>query len=194
MEDFEGKNAWNFAHCFKILCTLSQKTWAFFGNFFSGFSQLPSARPEECFVENQFFLQTKLCILYEFWSCTDFFVPWHISYLGESKQQCTCLYENFLKIYFDKTFFSNCLDLEWRNLCFLVRSKGRFCKTLAYVSERENFQEKNIWTSDFSSILNVDPKELGNYWEEFGGDVETKFYLYRGAFTEYCFWKKVLKN
>ena len=194
MEDFEVKNASNFAHCFKILWTLSQKTWAFFGKFFSGFSQLLSARPEEYFAENQFFLQTKLCFVDEFWSCTEFFVPWQISYLGESKQQCTCLDENISKIYFDKMFFLNCLDLELRNFCFLGRSKGWFCKTLAYVSERENFQKKNTWTSDFSSILNVDPKELGIHWEEFGGDVRTKLELYRWTFYRVLFLKESVKN
>ena len=104
-----------------------------------------SARPEECFAENQFLLQTELCFLYEFSSCTDFFVPWQIGYLGESKQQCTCLDENISKIYFEKMFSLNCLYLELRNLCFLGRSKGRFCKTLAYVSERENFQKEKIF-------------------------------------------------
>ena len=58
LEDFEGKNMFETLHIFSnFLGIWDKKIRASFRKFFSEFSQMPSARPQECFVENQFFHQ-----------------------------------------------------------------------------------------------------------------------------------------
>ena len=51
------KHVWNFAHCFKFSWNLRQKNKSFTRKLFSELSQIPSARPQESFAENQFFYQ-----------------------------------------------------------------------------------------------------------------------------------------
>ena len=51
------KHVWNFAHCFKFPWNLRQKKKSFIQKIFSELSQMPSARPQESFEENQFFYQ-----------------------------------------------------------------------------------------------------------------------------------------
>ena len=58
LEDFEEKkHVWNFALCFKFPLNFRQKYKSFIQKIFSELSQMPSARPQESFAENQFFYQ-----------------------------------------------------------------------------------------------------------------------------------------
>ena len=74
LEDFEGKNVWNLAHCFNFLWTLSQKTQAFYGKFLSGFSQVPLAGPDEYFAEKKFFFRRNFVFCMNFGAAA-FFCP-----------------------------------------------------------------------------------------------------------------------
>ena len=160
-------------------------------NIFQG-SHNCHLRVQRSFLRKIIAFPDNFLFLFEFWSCS-FFVPCQISYVSESKHQCRCLDENFLKFLLAKNaLFSTVWTLSWET-CVLREKLGHVFQNCSVRVRARKLPEKSIWTSDFSSILKVDPKELGIYWEEFGGDVETKLYLYRGIFTEYCFWKKVLK-
>ena len=106
LEDFEEKkHVWNFAHFFKTLWNLTEKNKSFIRKYHSELSQMPSTRPQESFAEKQFFYQRNYVSCLKFGSAAIFFVPWHISYLGEPKQQCTCLEETFVGTLIWKTVF-----------------------------------------------------------------------------------------
>ena len=73
---------------------------ALFGKFFAGLSQLPSASPEECFAEDDFFARRNFALCINFAAAATFLF-FGQSYLGVSKQQFTCVEEKW-KIYSEK--------------------------------------------------------------------------------------------
>ena len=132
MEDFEEKNMFENLHIVsKFFGIWDNKIIALFGKFLSELSQIPSAPPQDSFAEHQFFYQRNYVFCLKFGSAAIFFVPWNLSYLGEPKQQCTCLQETFVGTLLWKTFFFKFSDFEPRNLVFLWKNNGTFVKTVA---------------------------------------------------------------
>ena len=127
----EKKRVWNFAHWFKILWNLRQKNKSFTRKI--SFRVVTSAIRASTgkFCGKSIFYQTNYVSCLKFGSAAIFFVPWQISYLGEPKQQCTCLEETFGGTLLSKTVFFNCSDFEQRNLDFFWKNKGTFVKTVA---------------------------------------------------------------
>ena len=132
-------------HVWNLFRFWAQKIGLFFKQTFSGISQLPSVRPEEIcgkwfLFQEEFMFFVWVLELQQFFSA-----PWQICYLGEPKQQCTCLEETIVGTLLWKTvFFLNCLDFEQKNLEFLWKNNGTFFKTVAYVSVQKMFRKKDL--------------------------------------------------
>ena len=187
------KLVWNFAHCFKILWNLRQKNKSF--NRKISFRVVTNAIRASTgkFCRTSFLLPEKICFLFETWICSNFFVPWQKSYLGEPKQQCTCLQETFVGTLLWKTvFFSIVRTLSREIWTFYGKRMARLSKLQRKWPSEKN-SGKCFRIADLSSILNVDQEEFGIYRKKLGWDFKTNFYVSRGTLTEQRFWQKVFK-
>ena len=129
MEDFADKNMFETLHIVSnFLGIWGKKIRALFRKFFSELSQMPSARPQEIFAENQVFYQRNYVYCLKFGSAAIFFVPWQISYLGEPKQQCMCLEETFVGTLLWKTVFFDCRTLSRETWTFYGKIMARLSK------------------------------------------------------------------
>ena len=101
LEGFEGKNVWNFAHCFNFFRTLNLKSKTLSRKIFSRIATTV-VRP----FRGTFWWFFHRCFLFHFWSLDDYFlVFWQRNYLSGSKKQSTCIEENVVGKFFWKTVF-----------------------------------------------------------------------------------------
>ena len=166
---------------------------ALFGKFLSELSQMPSARPQEVFAENQFFYQRNYVFLLEIWICSDFFCPVANKLSRWSKTAMHVFRGNICGNFTLKKCFHQLFGLWAEKLGLFMEKQWHVCQNCSISVRPKKFPEKYFWIADMSPVLNVDQGEFGIYRKKLGWGFKTKFYVSKGTLTEQCFWQKLFK-
>ena len=138
------KHVWNFAHCFKFPWNLWQKNKSFIQKIFFRVVTNAIRASTGKFWGKSILLSEKLIFLLEIWICSNFFVPWQISYLGEPKQQCKCLEETFVGTLLWKTVFFQLFGLWAEKLRLFMEKYWHVCRNCS-VSARPKKIPENVF-------------------------------------------------